>query len=202
MRYFKYQQQGPMSQIWSLFRDLGEMSNERLDRLYGNSDYSHTLEIVSAALNGAIALSDEAVDNFNLQAYEFKCRENEKNGNFKKASEVLHIVEFDGSEEDLKVGFGDVSDRKLQVFEDSFDEVMSSETFEANIKELLGIRSKYIIECGIDPVRALINSLKGIPDAIAEMKNLMCDVVLRDLIVSLCEDSRDGKLLRLLEAVV
>lgn len=200
MKYFKYQS-GSMSKVWSLFRGLGDMTPEQIDKMYGGSDYSHTLEIVNAALNGSISLTDEAVNDFNLPAYEYRCRENEKNGNFKRAKEILNIVEFDGSDEEEKIGYGDISSRKLQNnFEESFDEIMSSETFESNIKQLFDIRSKYIIEHSIDPVSALINSLKGIPEAIQEVKQLMCDAVIKDLIVSLCEDSRDGKLLRVLEA--
>ena len=189
-----------MSKVWTLFKDLKNMTPQQIENLYANSDYSHTLEIVSAALSGAIPLTDDAVRDFNLQAYEYKCKENEKNGNFKRAKEVLNIVEFGNSDDDIKVGYGDISDRKLQVIEDSFEEIMSSETFESNIRELFGIRSKYIVEHGIDPVNALINSLKGIPEAIAEIKQLMSDMIIKDLIVALCEDSRDGKLLRVLEA--
>lgn len=200
MHYFKYQNTKPMPKVWTLFKDLKTMSPEQISNMYANCDYSHTLEIVSAALNGSISLADDAIRDFNLQAYEAKCRENEKNGNYKKAKEVLNIVELDNSDDEIKVGYGDVSDRKLQVIEDSFEEIMSSETFEANIRELYGIRNKYIIEKGIDPVNALRNALKGIPEAVMELKNLISDSIIKDLITSLCEDSRDGKLLRVLEA--
>ena len=189
-----------MSNVWSLFKDLNTMTPSQIERLYADSDYSHTLDIVKAALNGSIPLTDDAVREFNLQAYEYKCKENDKNGNFKKSKDVLNIVEFDNSEEDVNTRYGDISDRKLKVVEDAFEEVMSSDTFEANIRELYNIRTKYIIEHGIDLVSVLISSLKGIPEAVAEIKTIMCDTVVKDLIVSLCEDSRDGKLLRTLEA--
>lgn len=200
MKYYKYQNTKPMSNVWSLFKDLNTMTPSQIERLYADSDYSHTLDIVKAALNGSIPLTDDAVREFNLQAYEYKCKENDKNGNFKKAKDVLNIVEFDNSEEDVNTRYGDISDRKLKVVEDAFEEVMSSDTFEANIRELYNIRTKYIIEHGIDLVSVLISSLKGIPEAVAEIKTIMCDTVVKDLIVSLCEDSRDGKLLRTLEA--
>lgn len=200
MKYYKYQNTKPMSNVWSLFKDLDTMTPSQIEKLYADSDYSHTLDIVKAALNGSIPLTDDAVREFNLQAYEYKCKENDKNGNFKKAKDVLNIVEFDNSEEDVNTRYGDISDRKLKVVEDAFEEVMSSDTFEANIRELYNIRTKYIIEHGIDLVSVLISSLKGIPEAVAEIKTIMCDTVVKDLIVSLCEDSRDGKLLRTLEA--
>lgn len=200
MKYYKYQNTKPMSNVWSLFKDLNTMTPSQIERLYADSDYSHTLDIVKAALNGSIPLTDDAVREFNLQAYEYKCKENDKNGNFKKSKDVLNIVEFDNSEEDVNTRYGDISDRKLKVVEDAFEEVMSSDTFEANIRELYNIRTKYIIEHGIDLVSVLISSLKGIPEAVAEIKTIMCDTVVKDLIVSLCEDSRDGKLLRTLEA--
>lgn len=200
MKYYKYQNTKPMSNVWSLFKDLNTMTPSQIERLYADSDYSHTLDIVKAALNGSIPLTDDAVREFNLQAYEYKCKENDKNGNFKKAKDILNIVEFDNSEEDVNTRYGDISDRKLKVVEDAFEEVMSSDTFEANIRELYNIRTKYIIEHGIDLVSVLISSLKGIPEAVAEIKTIMCDTVVKDLIVSLCEDSRDGKLLRTLEA--
>lgn len=200
MKYYKYQNTKPMSNVWSLFKDLDTMTPSQIERLYADSDYSHTLDIVKAALNGSIPLTDDAVREFNLQAYEYKCKENDKNGNFKKAKDILNIVEFDNSEEDVNTRYGDISDRKLKVVEDAFEEVMSSDTFEANIRELYNIRTKYIIEHGIDLVSVLISSLKGIPEAVAEIKTIMCDTVVKDLIVSLCEDSRDGKLLRTLEA--
>lgn len=202
MKYYKYQNTKPMSNVWSLFKDLNTMTPSQIERLYADSDYSHTLDIVKAALNGSIPLTDDAVREFNLQAYEYKCKENDKNGNFKKSKDVLNIVEFDNSEEDVNTRYGDISDRKLKVVEDAFEEVMSSDTFEANIRELYNIRTKYIIEHGIDLVSVLISSLKGIPEAVAEIKTIMCDTVVKDLIVSLCEDSRDGKLLRTLEATV
>ena len=78
---------------------------------------------------------------------------------------------------------------------------MSSNNFEDNIKALCGIRTKYIVEKGIDVVSVLSCSLKGIPEAVAELKTIMADSVLGEIITSLCEDSRDGELLRRLEAV-
>lgn len=200
MKYYKYQQNRSMSKIWQLFQGLDDMTSEQIDRMYEGSDYSHTLDIVKAALNGSIPLSDEAVREFSLQAYEYRCKENDKNGRFNRAKDVVNIVEFDNSDEDLKVGYGDVSDRKLKVKEDAFEELMNSRAFEENIRQLYNIRTKYIIEHGIDLVSVLISSLKGIPEAITEIKKLMIDEGIKELITSLCEDSKDGELLKVLES--
>lgn len=200
MNYFKYQNAKPMSRVWSLFRNLGDIPHDKLASMYSTSDYSHTLEIVRSALNGSISLTEEDVRDFNLQAYEHACSNNDKNNRRKMASKSLNIVDVDSSEDDVRVGYGEVSSRSLASIEDSFEEVMSSKNFEENIRELYGIRSKYIIEKGVDIVSVLTCSLKGIPEAVSELRTLMKDTTLKDLITSLCEDSRDGELLRRLEA--
>jgi hypothetical protein len=201
MKYYKYQQKQSFSKIWQLFQGLDEMTPEQIENMYEGSDYSHTLDIVKAALNGSIPLTDEAVREFSLQAYEYKCKENDKNGRFNRAKEVVNIVEFDSSDDDLKVGYGEISDRKLKPKEDAFEELMNSRAFEENIRQLYNIRTKYIVEYGVDLISVLISSLKGIPEAVLEIKKLLTvDVNIKDLIVSLCEDSQDGELLRVLES--
>ena len=113
----------------------------------------------------------------------------------------MKIVEFDNSDDDLKVGYGEISDRKLKPKEDAFEELMNSRAFEENIRQLYNIRTKYIVEYGVDLISVLISSLKGIPEAILEIKKLLTvDVNIKDLIISLCEDSKDGELLRVLES--
>lgn len=201
MNYFKYQSQQSMSKIWSLFVDLGKMSPEMKDKIYGGSDYSHTLEIVRSALNGNISLTDEAVRSFNLGAYEFKCRENEKLGRLKDAKTVLNIVEFDNSEEDVRVGYGDISDRKLSMLDESFDKILDNDEFEYCIRQLLGIRSRYIVEHGVDLVSVLLNSLKGIPESVSTLKELVKDKVVKDLVTGLCNNG-NGRLIPILEAAV
>lgn len=202
MKYFHYQATKPMSQVWSLFKDLGMMSESQKELLYNGSDYSHTLDIVKAALNGSISLSEEAVQSFNLTAYEYACRRNEKNGKYNESKDLLHIVDYDGSEDDVRVGYGEVSSRKIKSIDESFDEIMNSQTFEANIRELCGVRKKYIMEQGIDLVSVLIGALKGVPEALKEIKKVIKDSKILDLVVSLCENGSDGRLLRALEAAV
>lgn len=200
MKYYKYQNTKSMSKVWELFKELGTMSTEQLEKLYEGSNYSHTLDIVNAALNGSISLTDESVSGFNLAAYEYRCKETDKISNFNRCKDIVNIIDVDNSDDDLKVGYGEVSSRAIKSFEDSYDEVINSEEFEENIRMLYGIRSKYIIEHGIDLVSVLRSSLQGIPEAINEVKNLMSDNCVKDLILSLCENSSDGRLLKALEA--
>lgn len=201
MNYFEHQNQKPMSKIWSLFVSLSTMTPEQITRIYENSDYSHTLEIVRSALNGSIDLTDEAISKFNLGAYEWKCRENEKTGKRKRAKKELLIVDFDNSDEDSRAGFGEISSRKLSSVDDSFEEIMNNDEFESNLRELLNIRTKYIIEHNVDVVSVLLSALKGIPEAVASLKSLMADSKLSELIVGLCNSS-GGDLIQRLEAVV
>lgn len=176
-----------MAKVWTLFKDLDGISLEQAEKLYSGSD-SHTLNIVRSALNGSISLSDESVKNFNLFAYEHAARVNDVIGKRKKALKELHIVEFDNSDDDITVGFGDVSDRKLSFIDDSFDTVMNCDEFEFCIRELGDIRTKYIVENGLDVVNVLIRALKCSEEAIKELKNLISvDDRIKDLVVSLCE---------------
>lgn len=201
MRYFKYQNNQSMSKVWSLFADLGRMTPEQKAKIYGTSDYSHTLEIVRSALNGNIPLTDEAISQFNLGAYEMSSRLNDKKAKIKEAKKVLNIVEFDNSDEDIRVGFGDVSDRKLSTIDESFEEILNNDEFECSIRELLNIRSTYIVEHGIDLVSVLLSALKGIPEAVKSLKGLMSDNKVYDLVTGLCNNSHGGLIPRL-EAVV
>lgn len=198
MKYYKYQSPTRMSEVWSLFRDMGDAPQGSLVDL---PEYSHTLDIIKAALSGTIALSSESVENFNLAAYEYKCRENDKNNKFEKAKKEVHIVEFDNSEDDNKVGFGDVSDRKLHYADDAFEKVSNDDEFESNLRDLLNYRDKYIIEKGVDLVSILVGALKGIPHAVEVLRNLVSlDEKISSIVTSLCSNS-NGTLLGVLECI-
>lgn len=206
MKYYRYQNTKAMSKVWMLFKDLGDMSPEKLEKLYEKSDCSYSIEIIRAALNGSISLSDDSLDSFNLQAYIYKSRENEFKGEIKNSSKVLRIVDFEDSDKDTKessVKFGDISSRSsksLSYVDEGFERLMDSEEFKYNLRELYAIRSVYIVENGIDLVSVLIAGLKGIPEAIQQLKGCMQnDVKIDNLITSLCKGG-SGRLLRILEA--
>lgn len=195
MRYFDYQYSGTLGRIWSLFSGLGEISEEqRLGKSKYTCEYSHTLEIVNAALSGSLSTSSESVKNFNLQAYEYTCKENDNISKIKSADKLLFIVD-DSGEDNERVGFGDIQEKKLTQENGFFDEVFDSVDFENNFSMLVSLRGKYIKEKGIDLVSVLKSSLNGIPDAIKEMQVLLSgSKQLKDLVVSLCENGQEGKL--------
>lgn len=203
MNYFDYQSNGTLGRIWSLFAGLDKISEEeKLGKTRRSCAYSHTLEIVNAAMSGSLSTDDESISEFNLEAYEFKCAENDKINKIKQTDKVLYIVDSVGEDEE-NVGFGDVSSRKLRSLEESFEILEGMEAFESNLLKLYNIRSEYIKDRGIDVVSILNSSLKGIPDAVSQIKQLVTENSgLRELVVSLCEDGSDGALMSRLEAVL
>lgn len=207
MNYFSYQQNGICGRVWSLFAGLRDVSEEeKLQKSSHNISYAHSLEIVGAALRGSLATDDESLSVFDLRAYECKCAENDKIGKIQKAEKELFIVDTSNSDGDEKVGFGDVTERekRLQCVDKAFDELESMESLHEDIKLLCNIRQDYIVEHGIDLIHVMVNSLKGIPDAIEELKGILAsekNSQLSSLIVSLCENG-SGSLMTQLEFVL
>ena len=202
MNYFGYQS-NTSGAVWGLFKELGEVTPEQREKMYAGSEYAHTLEMVSAAMNGVIATDPESLENFNLWGYEAKCADTDALNRKSRAKKVLNIVEFTtSSEEDLEVGYGDVSARDLAGDDGMFDELVDSIAFEENLRKLFNIRSRYIAEQGVDVVSVSYGALQGIPDALTEVKTLFKDSTLCELYTQLCEESQDGALLRRLELAV
>lgn len=207
MDYFKYQQSGITGRVWSLFAGLKDVSEEeKLQKASHNVSYAHSLEIVSAALRGSLLTDDESLETFDLKAYECKCAENDKIGKIQKADKELFIVDTTNSDSDAKVGFGDVTERekRLQCIDKAFDELESIESLDADIRLLCNIRQEYLVEHGVDLIRVLVNSLKGIPDAVEELKGILASEKsseLSSLIISLCENG-SGSLMNQLEFIL
>lgn len=207
LSYFNYQQSGIVGGVWSLFAGLKDMSEEeKLQKSSTNVSYAHSLEIVSAALRGSLLTDDESIESFDLKAYEFKCAENDRIGKIQKAEKELYIVDTTNSDKEDKVGFGDVSDRekRLQCVDKAFDELESLQSLDADIKRLCNIRNDYLVEHGVDLIHVIVNSLKGIPDAVEELKSIIVSEKssnLSSLIVSLCENG-SGSLMDQLEFVL
>lgn len=197
MEYFAYQPK-VSGTIWNIFKDLGTQSPAEIERAYSATEYSHTLEIVSAAMNGSIDLDGP----FNLLAYERACQETDAIEQRKiKGPKELNIVDFETTKDtDLQVGYGDISSRSLRSKEDLIDEVVRRQSLNNGLDQLFNIRSRYIVERGVDVVSVLANALRGISDAMASFKGLLEDSTLKELFTNLCEDSQDGELLRQLEA--
>ena len=198
MKYFKYQQNRPMGSIWSLFRDLAEQ-HETATTDPGSPEYAHSLEIINSAMSGKLSTTPERVRDFDLKAYEHICDSNDSNTKFNRAKKELNIVELDSTtDKDTAVGYGDVSDKRIKVVEDVYDELITNTSFEDNIRELYNIRSMYITTHGVDIVSVLRGALEGIPEAKEKAKELVgMDNRIRELFFQLCEDG-SGKLLAVL----
>lgn len=195
MRYFDYQQSGTLGRVWSLFSSLGSLSE---DKRLNSTEYSHTVEIVNAALRGYLATSDESIENFNLEAYEYKCSENDRIAKIYSADKILYIVD---NVEENSVKMGEIHENNISLSKQGdFDLTDSSISFESDFQRLLKLRSLYIKVHGVDLVFVLKASLKGIPEAIGEIKILSSySKELKELIKSLCDNNDSGMLLKRLE---
>ena len=200
MRYFDYQQKGALGKVWSLFTGLSSISTE--EKLYKSKyhcDYSHTLEIVNAALNGTISTSDE---DFNLEAYENVCKKNDKIAKTKSYETVLYIVDKIDDEKERE-NFGDVSSNKLKIKEDPYEDSENVINFSSSLSALLNLRGKYMKTTGVDIVKTLKGSLLGIPESTKLINRLIKkDSVLNEIVVSLCESGQKCNLIDRLEELV
>lgn len=196
MNYFSHHIR-PTGKIWSLFAELSEASSQSLIKNVPMA-FSHTVEIINTALSGnSVMLSDE---NFSLTAYEYGCRKNDKVEKYLSAKKELFIVDVDEhtDAEDNKVGFGDISSKRLGHKDVNFDMVLDNQAFDECLARLLGIREYTTISYGVDIVVALKSSLEGIEGATNEVKKVVeKDKVVEDVIISLCQTAKGGLLERL-----
>lgn len=199
MRYFDYQTQGTIGMIWGIFAPLGMRSeDEMLSKSRYSCSYSHTLEIVNAALNGSLSYMN---DDFDLARYESKCATNERIGKRQEVDKLLYIVDST-EEEDNRVGYGDISERALGTKEDVFEGIESEDTLDSGLCQLSELREKYIKEIGKDIVSILRSSLRGIPEATIEIQGIMSkDSFLREVVINLCESS-NGTLMSRLQKIM
>lgn len=195
MNYFKYQFQGSMGPIWSLFQGLEGAAEETAQTLDSMSrcEYGHSVEIVQSAMRGNLVGGED----FNLKNYEYACQKRDKISLSSTRDKILSIVEKE-DEDDGTVGYGEYSANKLQSIEETYSELESNEAFERYLSELFEIRSIYIVEKGIDPMELLRSTLLGIPEAAREMSKIT-DKRLKEIIVNLCEMSEDGYLQKRLD---
>lgn len=193
MRYFDYQHSGTLGRVWSLFSSLGNLPTEKC---LGHTDYSHTMEIVNVAMNGNFEGYEE---NFNLEAYEYKCNENDRIAKISLADKVLYIV--DNVEEDSKVGYGEVHENNLNLStKGDYEEALDRLDFDSSFDKLLDVRKHYIKTIGVDLVNVLRACLRGVPEAIEKIKILTDkDKNLYELISVMCDNSQVGVLLKRLE---
>lgn len=203
MNYFKHNNYRQAGRVWSLFTELANA-----ERYYADKDsslaFSHTVDIVNAAFSGSISLDSESLKAFNLSAYEYGCYKNDLIEKHASASKELFIVDdySNDSDKEKRVGFGDISVRKLSIKDDYLDRVMDSDAFDSSLAMLLGLREEICIKHGVDIVEALKASLRGVKKAITVIQELSeKDNKLKDLIYTLCSTGDSNKLYNKLSCV-
>lgn len=204
MNYFDYKPKCQMGKVWALFQKLAKLTDEEIladDR----HNYTHTLDIISSALSGNISLEDENLSTFNLQAYEARCRANDKNTMRANVDKMLYIVDSGVMEESSgeKLSYGDIAERNLPRNQDDYNLVLSRTSMDENLNYLCSLRNEYIINHGVDIVELLKSSLSGIRDATGKLTELaQKDERISETLMYLCEDSRDSEDGELLKKVV
>lgn len=201
MNYFKHQYSESFGEIWELFSDLASLSKEEVLNKNNRSEFGHTVEIINSAMNKKLDNREGFnLETFDLRAYEAECRKKDDiklNDSRKKFLTIVDTV--NGNDENL-VGYGEISmnDNRLKSIEDAFALFDEDDEFERCLSELYNIRKDYIITRGVDPVEMLINSLKGIPEAVSLMTDMVVeDLSLKNIVEGLCSNSRNSLQLRL-----
>jgi len=197
MKYFQYQYDGSFGEVWNLFSELGNLSKEFNKNQKRNWDYSHTTEIISSAMNGN--LSSE-YGGFNLKAYEMACFKTDEIELSNQRKKYLTIVDTVNGDDENIAGYGEISsnDKRLRSIEDEFELFDNIDEFERCLRDLYNIRKDYIVDKGIDPVEMLVNSLKGVPEAVKSIQELVQeDLSLKGIVQSLCENGGNSLQLRL-----
>ena len=183
MKYFKHQYSESLGEIWSLFSDLASLSKEEEVVSKGSrGEFGHTVEIINSAMNKKLDNREGFnLETFDLRAYEAECRKNDDTNT---------------------VGYGEISmnDTRLKSMEDAYAVLEDNDEFETYLAKLYTLRKEYIVGKGIDPVEMLINSLKGIPEAVSLMTELISvDLPLKQIIEGLCSNSSNNNLQARLE---
>lgn len=186
MKYFKYQYQDSMGDIWGLFSGL----SESVESINNRGLYGHTIEIINSAMNGNLSSNSE--DEFDLKAYEMRCKKTDDIELDKTREKYLSIVDTVNGDDNDSVGYGEISSNKLSSLEDAFGEFEKRDEFDTTLLKLFNMRSTYLINEGVDIIDTLINSLDGIPEAVDEMQELIInDSFLRDIVSILCENGNN-----------
>jgi len=201
MKYFKHQYSESFGEIWGLFSDLASLSKEEVLERNGRSEFSHTVEIINSAMNKKLDNREGFdLETFNLRAYEAECRKKDDIKLNDSRKKFLTIVDTVNGNDDNVVGYGEISmnDSRLKSIEDAFALFDENDEFERCLSELYNIRKDYIITKGVDPVEMLINSLKGIPEAVSLMTELVVkDLGLKQIVEGLCINGKNTLQLRL-----
>lgn len=205
MKYFKHQYSESLGEIWSLFSDLASLSKEEEVVSKGSrGEFGHTVEIINSAMNKKLDNREGFnLETFDLRAYEAECRKKDEIKLNDLRKKYLTIVDtVNGNDDTNTVGYGEISmnDTRLKSMEDAYAVLEDNDEFETYLAKLYTLRKEYIVGKGIDPVEMLINSLKGIPEAVSLMSELISvDLPLKQIIEGLCSNSSNNNLQARLE---
>ena len=205
MKYFKHQYSESLGEIWSLFSDLASLSKEEEVVIKGSrGEFGHTVEIINSAMNKKLDSREGFnLETFDLRAYEAECRKKDEIKLNDLRKKYLTIVDtVNGNDDTNTVGYGEISmnDTRLKSMEDAYAVLEDNDEFETYLAKLYTLRKEYIVGKGIDPVEMLINSLKGIPEAVSLMTELISvDLPLKQIIEGLCSNSSNNNLQARLE---
>lgn len=205
MKYFKHQYSESLGEIWSLFSDLASLSKEEEVVSKGSrGEFGHTVEIINSAMNKKLDNREGFnLETFDLRAYEAECRKKDEIKLNDLRKKYLTIVDtVNGNDDTNTVGYGEISmnDTRLKSMEDAYAVLEDNDEFETYLAKLYTLRKEYIVGKGIDPVEMLVNSLKGIPEAVSLMTELISvDLPLKQIIEGLCSNSSNNNLQARLE---
>lgn len=201
MKYFKHQYTESLGEIWGLFSDLANISKDEIISQNSRSEFEHTVEIVNSAMNKKLDNREcFSLDTFGLRAYEAECRKKDDIKLNDSRRRYLTIVDTVNGNDANVVGYGEITsnDSRLKSIEDAFALFDENDEFECCLSELYNIRKDYIITKGVDLVEMLLNSLKGIPEAVSLMAELILDdLPLKQIVEGLCSNSKNSLQLRL-----
>lgn len=204
MNYFSHHVNRPIGKVWSLFSELAEASKE-VSKTSSTVGFSHTLEIVNAALSGSICLDEESIQNFNLRAYEYKCNENDTKSRYisKNNKELFIVDNCSNDDEEKRVSLGDISMRRLGVKDKNLENLIESQAFDESLARLLGIREDIMVDYGVDLVRALCESIMGVTSAIKLVREVSeKNEQVEEIVTTLCSTAPNGGLYNRLKAVM
>ena len=175
--------------VLNLFLPLAENPSKQIE---------FASEIVSAGLQGRIDFSKD----FNLDAYEATIRKNQhllKESERKKKT----YIDFSGSGDDfdevassggIKADFE--SFNSVEEMTDAFEEVLLNEELEYAVSTIKSLNNDFIADYGTDLIFALKNAVRGVPQAVEEIKNICKDfVVVSELIETVLKSNKSVELL-------
>lgn len=141
------------------------------DALIEGRKISRTSEIIYAGLTGGIDLNSH----FNLEAYERAIEKNENLSAYAKKKKEMYI-DFDCSSDDYDVVFkqGGIQADKINIkkVQDEYEELMDADELVRAVANVKRLNNDFVIVEEVDIIEALRLALKGIPQAIKELKRI------------------------------